>query len=250
MLHIVAGYPSLIESEKLAYSMAKLGADFIEIQIPFSDPIADGPTIMQANEVSLTQGTKVKDCFNLMQRLHEKISKEGLKTKLLFMTYFNIVFRYGVENFCRDAKKAGAYGFIVPDIPINEEANEGYLAACEKYELKAIQVISPLTTAERLKEICKHASGFLYCISRYGLTGQSTEIDPRLSLYLKNVKNQTKLPLAVGFGLSKKEHLQAVWKQAEIAVMGSKVLNLLNEKGSKAVEKFLKEMLSKRPSSE
>lgn len=248
MLHVVAGYPTLEKSENLAFSMSKLGADFVEIQIPFSDPIADGPTITKANEVALKNGVRLEDCFKLMQRLSKK-NKEALSpTKFLFMTYFNIVFRHGVERFCKKAAQLGVYGLIIPDIPIDEEKNEGYLKACKKYGLKAIQVVSPLTGDGRLKKISKYAEGFLYCVSKYGLTGQSEKLNSELSRYLNNVRKYTNLPLAVGFGLSKKEHIKAVWKEAEIAVMGSKIINLLNESGEEAVEKFLKEIF-KRPSS-
>ncbi len=248
MLHIVAGYPSLKESEDLAFLMAKLGADFIEIQIPFSDPVADGETIMKANEIALSGGIRVKDCFDLMQRLGERSRGISSKTKFLFMTYFNIVFRQGVKEFCRKASECGAYGLIIPDMPIDEEKNEGYLAACKKYNLNAIQVVSPLTSKERLNIIADNASGFLYCVSRFGITGQSKNLNPKLKSYLRAVKKVTDLPLAVGFGLSEKEHLVAVWKEAEIAVMGSKIINLLNEGGKKAVEKFLRE-IKEKPSS-
>lgn len=237
MTHIVAGYPSLKKSEELLLLMAKNGADFIEIQIPFSDPIADGPTIMQANQKSLEAGTKVEDCFNLMKKASTKIS-----VPLLFMTYFNILHHYGVEKFCKKAKECGCYGLIVPDMPIDEEPQEKYLENCEKYGLKAIQVISPLTPERRLKMIAKVTDGFVYCVSKFGTTGQEGELNPKLSSYLRKVKKYIKLPLAVGFGISSKAHVDAVCKEAEIAVIGSKIINILNENEGnlEKVEEFLK----------
>lgn len=240
MLHLVAGYPTLKKSEELAYLLAKNGADYLEIQIPFSDPVADGPTIMQANEGSLKNGTRVMDCFNLMKILNEKFQKEGIKTKLLFMSYYNILFKFGVEKFCKQAKEAGCWGFIIPDIPIDEEPYEQYVALSKKYGIKAVQVISPLTPINRLKKIAKLADGLVYCVSKYGTTGHSNELNPKLGEYILQAKNFIKCPLAVGFGISKKEHLEAVWKNAQVAVIGSAVINAYKEDSLKGVEKFLK----------
>ncbi len=246
MTHIVAGYPNLEISEKLALLMAERGADFIEIQIPFSDPVADGPTIMLANQKSLENGTKLADCFELMQKAVKKIKrvKNSNKSmpKFLFMTYFNILHHYGVEKFCKKAAKCGCYALIVPDMPVDEEPREKYLANCRKYGLKAVQVISPLTPERRLKMLAKVVEGFVYCVSRFGTTGQENELNPQLSSYLKKVKKYIKLPLAVGFGISSKEHVDAVWKEADIAVIGSKIINVLNAGGIREVEKFLKSL--------
>lgn len=246
MTHIVAGYPSLKKSEEIVLQMAKSGVDFVEIQIPFSDPVADGPTLMEANKQSLINGTKVEDCFKLMTKLAKKNANNmeiSAMPKFLFMTYFNIVHHYGVEKFCKRSAACGCYGLIIPDMPIDEEPQEKYLANCEKYGLKAIQVISPLTPERRLKMISKVASanGFVYCVSKFGTTGQSSELNPKLSNYLKKVKKYIKLPLAVGFGISSKAHVEAVHKEADIAVIGSKIINILNESGAdlKKVEEFL-----------
>lgn len=238
MTHIVAGYPDLETSEKLIKLMTKNGADFVEIQIPFSDPVADGPTIMQANQKSLEAGTKVEDCFELMK----KAVKIGVETKFLFMTYFNILHHYGVEKFCKKAAECGCYGLIIPDMPIDEEPQEKYLENCKKYGLKAVQVISPLTPQRRLKMIAKVADGLVYCVSKFGTTGQAGELNPQLSSYLKKVKKFIKVPLAVGFGISTRAHVDAVYKEAEIAVIGSKIINILNESGGdlRKVEEFMK----------
>lgn len=226
MTHIVAGYPTLKESENIAIKMLECGVDFLEIQIPFSDPVADGPTIMRANDVALRNGVKLKDCFELMEKIH-KIFPQA---QLLFMTYFNVIYKHGVEKFCKKVKACGCYGLIVPDMPIYEEKNEHYLAACKKYGLNPIQIISPLTTVGRLKKLSKYARGFVYCVSRYGTTGQSKSLNPKLAKYLKTARKYFKIPLAVGFGISKKEHVQAVHKYAEIAVVGSRIINAIDKK--------------------
>src|SRR3989338_11177055 len=126
MTHVVAGYPSMRESERLAILMSYY-VDFIEIQIPFSDPVADGPTIMAANEEALKNGVRVEDCFKLMGRLTKKESGISAKPKFLFMSYYNILHHYGVEKFCKRAKACGCYGLIGPGMPIDEEQNEGDL---------------------------------------------------------------------------------------------------------------------------
>ena len=238
MTHIVAGYPNMDKCKSLAKLMDKCGVSFIEIQIPFSDPVADGSTIMAANQKALENGVKVKDCFQLMKHLSSEVG-----TPLLFMSYFNILHSFGVEAFCKKAKECGCYGLIVPDIPFDEEDHEGYLAACKKHGLKAIQIVSPITSDKRLKQISKVADGFVYCVSRFGTTGEKTDLNLKLKGYLKRVKRFVDLPLAVGFGISNKKHVDLVNESAEIAVIGSKILNVLEKKGFKGVESFLKSVV-------
>jgi len=240
MTHIVAGFPSFKASRDIALMMVKNNVDFLEIQIPFSDPIADGKTIMQANQKALDKGITPKDCFKLAQ---EVIQTSNIP--VLFMTYFNIIYNYGLEKFCKDCKKIGIFGLIVPDIPINEEKNEEYIKTCKKYGLHPIQVISPLTNEKRLKQLSKVISGFVYCVSSYGTTGEQTELNPKLKNYISKVKKYIKLPLAVGFGISNKKQVDAVCNVADVAVIGSKILNLYKDsKGDKlkSVENFLKSL--------
>jgi tryptophan synthase alpha subunit len=240
MTHIVAGYPTLKESEKIAVTMLESGVAFLEIQIPFSDPVADGPTIMHANQKALDQGVTPNDCLQMMSRLTKKT-----KTPLLFMTYYNIVFRYGLEKFCKDAKAAGCYGLIIPDISIDEESHEHYLKLSKKYGLHPIQVISPITPIERLKKIGKVASGFVYCVSRTGTTGVSKKLDAKLGEYLQRVRKYIDVPIALGFGISKKSHVKAALQQADIAVIGSAIINLLDSKKKgtgKHLQNFLDEL--------
>lgn len=242
MTHIVAGFPNLKKSGEVALIMANSAVDFIEIQIPFSDPVADGPTIMAANQKALDSGTKVEDCFDLMADLYRKFKKNSVAPKLLFMSYLNILHHYGIGKFCKKAHECGCYGLIVPDMPIDEEKWEKYLKNCSKYGLKAIQVISPLTPVDRLKKIAKVANGFVYCVSRYGTTGQTKSLNSDLHNYLKKVKKYIKLPLAVGFGISEREHVEQVWEGAEIAVIGSKIISLIgsNKNYLQKIKEFLK----------
>ncbi|MFH1218378.1 MAG: tryptophan synthase subunit alpha [Candidatus Peregrinibacteria bacterium] len=223
MTHIVAGYPTMRGCEKTAISMARAGVKFIEIQIPFSDPVADGPVIMRANQAALSRGVRVADCFELMSRLRRRFDLEGLEVSLLFMTYYNILFRYGVGRFCEWAAACGCYGLIVPDIPFDEGAE--YLAACESCGLCGVQVVSPIVSEERLRSIGEVARGMVYCVSRYGTTGVRGELNVGLETYLKRVRKHISVPLAVGFGISSRGQVEAVLRVADIAVVGSALID-------------------------
>jgi tryptophan synthase alpha subunit len=243
MTHVVVGYPSLEETISLVKTMAENGADIIELQIPFSDPLADGPTIMKACEEALERGTKVKDAFIVMKTLSQQVS-----IPLLFMAYYNTIFNYGVEKFCKDAADAGCAGLIVPDMPLDEEGNEHFFKYCKKYNIHHIQVISPASTDERLKKNAKVANGFVYVTSRQGTTGAKDSLDPRLTTMLKKVRTYTDLPLAVGFGVSKKEHMQALNEHADIAVVGSAIIDVIKKASeanrTEAVQTFLTQLRS------
>ena len=222
MTHVVVGYPSVTETVEIVKTMEKAGVDFVELQIPFSDPLADGPTIMRACEVSLVNGTKVKDAFVVMKELSSKVS-----IPLLFMSYYNIVFRYGVEKFCHDAKNAGASGLIVPDITIEEERYEHFYHFAKKYDLYTIQVVSPASTEDRLKKNAAIARGFVYCTARQGITGAKRDLDPAIRSYLKKVKKYFSIPAAVGFGISTKEHVALLRNEADIAIVGSAIIDVI-----------------------
>ncbi len=234
MTHIIAGYPSMKECEHIAITMSEADVQFIEIQIPFSDPIADGSTIMKACEESLENGTKVEDCFQLMKRLKKKTT-----TPLLFMSYFNIIHKYGVENFIKRCGELGVYGLIIPDIPLDEDDHEQFLSNCKKYGVNAIQVVSPITPEERLKKIASVATGFVYCVSRTGTTGAQQKLDNNLEKYLMRVRKHIKLPLALGFGISKASQVKQALKVADIAVMGSAIINIHKQDGLKGIKLFL-----------
>lgn len=238
MTHVVIGYPSLEETEKIVKVMAKSGVNMIELQIPFSDPLADGPTIMNACEKSLENGIKVKDAFTLMKKLTKEVT-----IPLLFMSYYNIVFKYGVEKFCQDSKNAGAYGLIVPDMPIDEESEEHFYFYCKKYDLKNIQVISPASTTIRLEKNSAIANGFVYFTARQGITGAKEELDPRLINQLKNVRKFFKIPLAVGFGISKKKHIEAIAPYADIAIIGSAIIDVINKSKPEKIEENVKKFI-------
>lgn len=244
MTHIVAGYPDKEECKKIALMMAKSGVSFIEMQIPFSDPVVDGKTILDANMKALQDGITPDDCFDLMRDI-----KKQVKIPLLFMTYFNVPFRYGLKKFCEKAREAGCYGLIIPDMPIDEEKYEHYLELCKKYDLKAIQIISPITPVRRLKKIAKVAEGFVYCVSRFSTTGESAQFNQNLVAYLNKVRKYIKIPIALGFGISNKMQIEIAKKYSDIIVIGSKILNIYNQSKNGAgivkVKDFLLKNLTK-----
>lgn len=232
MSHVVVGYPSLDATVRLVRLMGESGVDMVELQIPFSDPLADGPTIMRACEEALSSGVKVRDAFTLMHQLVREVS-----IPLLFMAYYNTVFRYGTKAFVRDAQRAGAAGVIVPDIPLDEEHEEHFMTACNQFDIPHIRVISPSATNERLKKNAKVAKGFVYCTARQGITGARETLDPTLATFLKRVRSFFAIPIAVGFGISKKEHLRSIEPYADIAVVGSAIIDIINRSSKKNMER-------------
>jgi tryptophan synthase alpha chain len=238
MTHVVIGYPTEKDTITIVKEMAAAGTDFVELQIPFSDPLADGPVIMKANDRALENGLTLEKCFQVMS----KASKE-VEIPLLFMGYYNSVFRCGVENFCYRAKEAGAAGLIIPDVPADEEVAEGFMAACDKVGLHHIQLLSPNSTNERVALNAKYQNGFVYCTSRAGITGATKELDPGLSKFLKKAHQQIHVPLAVGFGISQPAHIKALIGYADIAVVGSAVIEQIETAGVQSVRPFIEKLL-------
>lgn len=239
MTHAVVGYPSLKTTALLVKVMEDSGVDFIELQIPFSDPLADGPTIMRACEKALENDVKVAGAFKLVSRLSQEI-----KIPLLFMAYYNTVFKYGTKRFCQDAKKVGISGLIVPDIPLEEEHEEHFIKYCKEAGLKNIRIVSPASTADRLKKNAEIASGFVYCTARQGITGAKEELDPNIISFLKEVKKIFRIPIAVGFGISKRKHLKQLSSFADIVVIGSAIIDIVNRSAGNTAEKDVKDFLN------
>jgi len=226
MTHVVAGFPSIKESEEIVKMMDEV-VDIIEIQIPFSDPVADGKTMERCNEIALEQGFRVDDAFVMAKRLSKKVS-----TPLLFMTYYNIVYKRGVENFCREAKESGIVGLIVPDFPMEEEDRDHFFAQCKKYDLAPILVLSPSVTEERIIELSSYADGFWYAVSRSGTTGAKSTLSDNIFVQSKKIKKHSDLPIAFAFGVSQKSHLEKIAEAGDMAVVGSAVQNIFLQKNS------------------
>ena len=232
MTHLVLGYPSFDVNKKVIKQMVENGVDVIELQIPFSEPVADGPVILRANQEAIASGVKVKECLDFAA---EMISTYNIP--FLFMTYYNILFKYGVEGFFKKAKEIGIKGFIVPDLP-PEEGND-YLALANKYEISPIQIFAPTSTDERMRFLATHGSGLIYCVARKGVTGKKTSFDKDFSTYMQRCRNATDLPLAVGFGISNREDVDSLKGKADLAVIGTATIKLVEEKGPEAVGPFI-----------
>lgn len=244
MAHVVLGYPSLEESIELVLRMEDAGVSIVELQIPFSDPMADGPTIMMANEVALANGVRTKDCMRAMETLAAKSA-----LPLLFMSYYNLAYCYagtggGLKAFCRDAAAAGAQGLIIPDIS-PEESQDGYWDYCQQFKLAAIPLVSPISSPQRLAKIKALANGgFVYCVSTLGTTGTSVELGSEITEYLSKVRDEFSQPLAVGFGISSRQQVEQLRGHAEIAIVGSATIRTMENARNKGKVSAAVEFLS------
>ncbi len=224
MPYVCLGDFGVAFTEKLVEALCENGADIIELGIPFSDPVADGPTIQAAAVRALNCGTTPLHAFELVSRLR----KNGNITPIVLMTYYNIVFRMGVEKFCKKACDAGANAVLCPDVPL-EESGE-LRAACEKNGLDCIFLVAPNTPDARLKKILLHATGFLYLVSVAGTTGARKDVSQEALELVRRVKKFSGIPVAVGFGVSSAEHaMQLKRAGADGAIVGSKIIDLYSK---------------------
>lgn len=236
MAHLVLGYPDFKTNHEQVDVMVKAGADIIEMQIPFSEPIADGPVIAKANQLSLARGTKIQECLDFAQ----KVTTRHPKKAFIFMSYVNILFMRGIANIISQSEKAGIKGWIVPDLP-PEEADV-YLAECAKHKISPIFIYAPTHSLARLKTLANYSKGMIYAVARKGITGGKTnfnqELIERLTIYRKIAKK----PLAVGFGISQAEDVDFLIGKADIVVIGSKLIEVLDEGGLTALDLFLRKI--------
>jgi tryptophan synthase alpha chain len=219
---VTAGYPTMETSEAIIHTLVDAGADGLEIGIPFSDPIADGPTVQRTSQVSLANGTTVQDCINLVVRLRA----DGVGVPLMLMGYFNPVVKYGVERYVVACAQAGVDGFIIPDLPIEE--SDRILDLCREHGRDLIFMVAPTSTQRRMELVAKLGSGFVYCVSVTGVTGARDTVDTGLSAYLGRLRTYTELPLVVGFGISTPEHVTEIGKHADGVIVASAMLNYLD----------------------
>lgn len=232
MTHLVVGYPNLDVSLELAHAMVDAGADLLELQIPFSEPIADGPVIARANQVALEQRVSVDDCLELAERV-----RRAHDVPVVLMTYYNILVKRGLSRFAADAARAGASGTIVPDCGLEE--SRPYVEAMRSAALAPIFLSSPRTPDARLHAIGHAGDGFSYVVARKGVTGTSTALSDDLARYIARCRAATELPLAVGFGLRAREDVEFLRGKADIAVVGSECLRALDEGGVSGARRFV-----------
>lgn len=222
--YVCCGDPSLEFSRDLVHCLADSGADLIELGIPFSDTLADGQTIQNASERALKNGITVAKSLDFIESLRE----EGVKVPLLPMTYYNLVFHQGVDNFCARASQAGANGLLVPDVPLEESAL--LKATCEKNGFDLIYFIAPTTGPLRMERILSAASGFVYAVAVTGVTGARESLQEETTSLVKSVKELSKIPVAVGFGISKPEHARTLVEAgADAVVEGSQLIKIYSK---------------------
>jgi tryptophan synthase alpha chain len=222
MPYATAGYPNLETSEEIIFAVVEAGADLVEIGVPFSDPLADGTAVQRTSQISLENGTRVRDCIALVKRLRDR----GVTVPLLLMGYFNPLLHYGIDRYVADCAEAGVDGFIVPDLPAEESAT--LQEACAANGRDLIFMIAPTSTDERIVETARRGSGFIYCVSVTGVTGARDKMSDTLGEYLARIHSHTNLPLAVGFGISRPDHVQQVGEHAQGAIVGAALINYID----------------------
>ena len=220
---VTGGYPRMEITERLIPAMVEGGADFLEIGVPFSDPLADGTTVQRTSYRALANGTRLKDCIALARTTRER---DGVAIPLLLMGYYNPILRYGVERFVADSTAAGVDGFIVPDLPAEE--SDDLLAACQHHGRDLIFMLAPTSTDKRIADVVQRASGFIYCVSLLGVTGARDQLAAGLGDYLDRIRQHSDVPLVVGFGISTPEHVAEVGRHTEGAIVASALIDYLD----------------------
>lgn len=236
--YMTAGLKDYETTEKLLLAQAEAGCDVVELGIPFSDPVADGPVIQAASYEAIQNGATLEKTFDCMKKLRT----EGLTLPIVFMMYYNTVLHYGVEDFARQCAACGVDGLIIPDLPLEEqeELQQAMDAYC-KEETILIQLVSPVSK-NRLPRILEKARGFVYCVSSMGVTGQSQSFHKEVISYLKEVKQISKIPVMMGFGICTAKDVAPMKDTIDGAIVGSHFITLMKDSGFD--EKVVKEYCS------
>ena len=221
IVFLTAGCPDLESTRRLVPALAEAGADCIELGVPFSDPLAEGPTIQASSFTALQNGVTLADCVELVAELRPKVPE----TPLVLMGYYNPILRYGLSNFAKDGSQAGVDGVIVVDLPPDEA--QPLMEQCRPEGIHIIPLLAPTSTDERIAAACESGSGFVYCVSLTGVTGARDILSSRVFPLLERVRRHTSLPLAVGFGISSREHIESLGKEAQAAAVGSAIVDVI-----------------------
>ncbi len=239
MTHLIVGHPSLDANRRMLAAMAEADVDLVELQMPFSEPIADGPAFARACQEALARGLTLAQYFAL---LGESSARHPFPH--LMMGYYNVIMRAGPGAFCARLAAAGGAGCIVPDLPVEE--CKALAAACQSRGLHLVQLMAPTNTDQRLAQIAAHASGFVYAVARRGVTGRSSEITEEVRAFLARCRRHTALPLGVGFGLNSAAHLRQLAGQAQIGIVGSALLGAWESGGEAGYRAFLEALAAGR----
>lgn len=236
MTHLIYGYPDIKTSLEIAKAMEKGGSSILEIQLPFSDPIADGPTIVGACQKALEKPKTVKGYIDFIRKISNSVS-----IPIVVMSYTNPMIKYGVNKFIKEISDAGASGVIIADLPLDSEEGKLMVASCRKYNIYPVTVLSPGVPIDRVKELSKYMMGFIYCTSRQGVTGADSHFDKNLSDFIKNIREIKNIPVAVGFGVKDKKDVKNLLKICDIVIAGSVFIKAIENTPSNKVYKKIKD---------
>lgn len=239
MTHVVAGYPTEIECSELLFGMQAAGACAIEIQIPFSDPSADGPTIMRANDVALENSMTVQKCFDMIHSSREK----GLTTPIYVMSYSNKLLRFGLKKFCQEAKRCHVDGLIVPDLPFDTVEYQELSNYCIRLGVDLVPVLSPGVAIGRLAQYNLDQHGLVYLTSTRGITGKELSTSKELIQLIKTIRSRSSCRIALGFGIRTTQHIHQALELVDIAVVGSEVLRKVEQAGVSGAVAFIKQFV-------
>ena len=218
---MTAGYPTPEESLPLIEAMVDGGADMIELGVPFSDPLADGPTIQETSQIALANGVTVDRCFDLVKAARDS----GVKVPILLMGYINPFLSYGVSQLAKKAKEVGVDGFIIPDLPPSEA--RPWRVAMQEQGVDLIQFVAPTTKPNRIEAALSEASGFIYCVAVTGVTGARDSVDAGFAQFIKKIREKTSLPLVAGFGISTPDHVKTICESADGAIVASALIKAI-----------------------
>ena len=237
MAHVVCGYPSFEANMQALEIMADAGVDLVELQFPFSEPSADGPLFVKANEQSLKSGTTVDQCFEFMRQASERFP-----FKILMMGYYNTAFRMGEELFIQRLKDAGGVGYILPDLPVEESANLHRLS--EEAGIEPIILMTPTSSDKRLAQLGASSCGMVYVVARRGVTGSKTNMGDDVIALIDRCRQHTDVPMGVGFGISSKTDLDVLRGSADLAIVGTAALKIWESSGPNGLKTFFKELMA------
>jgi tryptophan synthase alpha chain len=219
--YVTIGFPTVEDTLAIVPALEKAGATLIELGVPYSDPLAEGPTIQSASYAALKAGMTMHKCIETARQLRES----GVTVPLIFMGYYNPILNYGLESYTKDCADAGVDGFIIPDLPLDEA--EPFHDACRAEGLALVSMLAPTSTDERIALGAASSDGFVYCVSVAGVTGARSELPATLPDFIARVKSHTTLPVVVGFGISERSHVQLVGLVADAAAVGSALINVI-----------------------
>ena len=235
--HVVCGYPSFEENLQELEIMAEAGVDLVELQFPFSEPSADGPLFVRANEQSLKAGTTVDQCFDFMRQVSARFP-----FKVLMMGYYNTVFKMGEDVFVQRLKEAGGVGYILPDLPVEEAENLHALSA--EADVEPVILMTPTSSDKRLAQLGAASRGMVYAVARKGVTGSKTDMDDDVVALIDRCRQHTDVPIGVGFGISSKADMDFLKGSADLAIVGTAALKIWEQSGAEGLRGFFAELMA------